>query len=52
MSKIVKVNKGKQGWGGPLTLKATDELKYVVSVTGGGIHPVAKNSRNDGNNCS
>ncbi|MEX6013574.1 PTS glucitol/sorbitol transporter subunit IIB [Mammaliicoccus sciuri] len=42
MSKIVKVNKGKQGWGGPLTLKATDELKYVVSVTGGGIHPVAK----------
>ncbi|MBF0840904.1 PTS glucitol/sorbitol transporter subunit IIB [Staphylococcus lentus] len=42
MSNTVQVKKGKQGWGGPLILKKTDELKYVVSVTGGGVHPVAK----------
>lgn len=36
------VSKGKNGWGGPLTLKPTDACKYVVSVTGGGIHPVAQ----------
>lgn len=38
----VKVTKGKQGWGGPLTLTPDEEKKYVISVTGGGIHPVAK----------
>jgi len=42
MTNQVKVNKGKNGWGGPLTLTPTEDLKYVVSVTGGGIHPVAK----------
>lgn len=40
--KIVKVTKGQNGWGGPLYLEETDTLKYVASVTGGGIHPVAQ----------
>jgi PTS system glucitol/sorbitol-specific IIC component len=38
----VQVVKGSSGWGGPLTIKPTDEKKYIVSVTGGGIHPVAQ----------
>ncbi|MEB7421398.1 PTS glucitol/sorbitol transporter subunit IIB [Staphylococcus arlettae] len=42
MANKVKINKGTNGWGGPLTLESTEKLKYVVSVTGGGIHPVAK----------
>ena len=40
--KTVRVSKGKNGWGGPLELTPTEEKKYVISVTGGGIHPVAK----------
>ncbi|MGM8213448.1 PTS glucitol/sorbitol transporter subunit IIB [Virgibacillus sp. W0430] len=40
--KAVKVSKGANGWGGPLTISPTEEKKYVVSVTGGGIHPVAQ----------
>ncbi|MFD2705010.1 PTS glucitol/sorbitol transporter subunit IIB [Salibacterium lacus] len=38
----VKVHKGASGWGGPLVIQPDDEKKYVVSVTGGGIHPVAR----------
>jgi PTS system glucitol/sorbitol-specific IIC component len=38
----VIVHKGKGGWGGPLTLTPDNTKKYVISVTGGGIHPVAK----------
>src|SRR5699024_12037894 len=37
-----KITKGTNGWGGPLTLKSTPERQYVISVTGGGIHPVAQ----------
>ncbi|MBP2076109.1 PTS glucitol/sorbitol transporter subunit IIB [Oceanobacillus polygoni] len=40
--KTVIVSKGKNGWGGPLELTPTEEKKYVISVTGGGIHPVAR----------
>ncbi|GAB2546138.1 PTS glucitol/sorbitol transporter subunit IIB [Gracilibacillus alcaliphilus] len=40
--KAVKVSKGPNGWGGPLVIHPTDKKKYVVSVTGGGIHPVAE----------
>ncbi len=40
--KSVTVSRGKAGWGGPLTITPTDEKKYVVSVTGGGIHPTAQ----------
>lgn len=40
--KAVKVSKGSNGWGGPLTILPTDKKKYIVSVTGGGIHPIAE----------
>jgi PTS system glucitol/sorbitol-specific IIC component len=37
----VKISKGRGGWGSGLTLLPTDENNIVISVTGGGIHPVA-----------
>lgn len=37
----VKVTKGSGGWGSGLVLKPSDEQNIVLSVTGGGIHPVA-----------
>ncbi len=40
--KSVKINKGNHGWGGPLTVKPNKQKKYVISVTGGGIDPVAQ----------
>ncbi|MCI2257305.1 PTS sorbitol transporter subunit IIB, partial [Domibacillus sp. PGB-M46] len=40
--KAVKINKGSNGWGGPLVIQPDEQKKYVVSVTGGGIHPVAQ----------
>jgi PTS system glucitol/sorbitol-specific IIB component len=39
--KPVKISKGAGGWGGPLVIEPTDQRNKVVSVTGGGIHPVA-----------
>ena len=39
--KAVKISKGSGGWGGPLVIQPTDQRNKVVSVTGGGIHPVA-----------
>lgn len=39
--KAVKISRGKSGWGGPLVVQPTTERNKVVSVTGGGIHPVA-----------
>ena len=41
MGKKVVVSKGKNGWGGPLTLEKTEQKTVVASVTGGGIHPLA-----------
>lgn len=38
---IVKVSRGRGGWGTGLTLLPTDDKNVVLSVTGGGIHPVA-----------
>ena len=40
-SKSVKVNQGRGGWGGPLTVTPPDAKPLIYSVTGGGIHPVA-----------
>nr|WP_300144703.1 PTS sorbitol transporter subunit IIB [Propionicimonas sp.] len=37
----VKIVKGRGGWGSGLTLQPTAEKNVVLSVTGGGIHPVA-----------
>lgn len=39
--RAVQVVKGSGGWGGPLIILPTEEKKYIASVTGGGIHPVA-----------
>lgn len=41
MYRAITITKGSAGWGGPLTMKPTDKRNKVVSVTGGGIHPVA-----------
>ncbi|PSL42030.1 PTS system glucitol/sorbitol-specific IIC component [Planomicrobium soli] len=40
--KAVTISQGRGGWGGPLTIKPNEVQKYIVSVTGGGIHPVAQ----------
>lgn len=40
--KSVEISKGSGGWGGPLIIKPTEKKKYVVSVTGGGIDPIAQ----------
>ncbi|GLC87144.1 PTS glucitol/sorbitol transporter subunit IIB [Lysinibacillus piscis] len=40
--KAVKISKGSSGWGGPLVIQPDEQKKYIVSVTGGGIHPVAQ----------
>jgi PTS system glucitol/sorbitol-specific IIB component len=42
MSNKVIINRGKTGWGGPLEVFETEVQKYVVSITGGGIHPLAE----------
>ncbi|MBA3447091.1 MAG: PTS glucitol/sorbitol transporter subunit IIB [Pseudaminobacter sp.] len=39
--KAVKISRGSGGWGGPLVIQPTEQRSKVVSVTGGGIHPVA-----------
>ena len=40
--KAVRISRGSGGWGGPLVIQPTDQRNKVVSVTGGGIHPVAR----------
>ena len=40
--KTVTIERGADGWGGPLTVTPTDDKPYIYSVTGGGIHPVAQ----------
>lgn len=40
--KSVRIEKGSGGWGGPLVVTPSDERPYVISMTGGGIHPLAK----------
>ncbi|TIN66790.1 MAG: PTS sorbitol transporter subunit IIB, partial [Mesorhizobium sp.] len=40
--KAVRITQGKTGWGGPLVIEPTEQRSKIVSVTGGGIHPVAQ----------
>lgn len=40
--KAVRIQAGQGGWGGPLTIRPSPERPLVVSVTGGGIHPIAQ----------
>ena len=42
MYNTIKINTGDGGWGGPLTVTPTNKCHTVLSVTGGGIHPVAQ----------
>lgn len=39
--RTIKVTKGSGGWGDPMYLTPTDQKNVVLSVTNGGIHPVA-----------
>lgn len=41
MYRSITISKGNGGWGGPLTIVPTDTCHKIVSVTGGGIHPLA-----------
>lgn len=41
MYRKVTVKKGEGGWGSSLIIQPDEQKKYIVSVTGGGIHPVA-----------
>lgn len=40
--KAVKIERGSQGWGGPLIIEPTREKDKIVAVTGGGIPKVAQ----------
>ncbi len=40
--KAVRISRGPSGWGGPLVIEPTQQRDKIVSVTGGGIHPVAR----------
>ena len=41
MNKVVKVEKGNGGWGGPLFLECEGKRNKIVSMTGGGINELA-----------
>lgn len=41
MYKSITIIKGSGGWGGPLLVQPTETRNKIVSVTGGGIHPLA-----------
>ncbi|MGH3086756.1 MAG: PTS glucitol/sorbitol transporter subunit IIB [Rubrobacteraceae bacterium] len=40
--RAVRVERGSQGWGGPLVIQPTAEKDKIVAVTGGGIPEVAR----------
>jgi glucitol/sorbitol PTS system EIIB component len=40
--RAVRIERGAQGWGGPLVIQPTEEKDKIVAVTGGGIPDVAK----------
>ncbi len=42
MHPVVKIERGPNGWGGPLLVSETETQHVVASVTGGGIHPLAQ----------
>lgn len=41
MYKAVTIQHGSGGWGGPLTIQPDEKRNKILSVTGGGIHPIA-----------
>ncbi len=42
MYKAVKITHGSAGWGGPIIAVPTEKKNKILSVTGGGIHPIAQ----------
>src|SRR5918999_11645 len=40
--RAVRIERGPQGWGGPLVIQPTSEKDKIVAVTGGGIPEVAR----------
>ena len=42
MYNTIRIKAGDGGWGGPLTITPTEKCHKILSVTGGGIHPVAQ----------
>ncbi len=40
--KAIRIVKGKAGWGGPLVIMPDEKKNKVLSVTGGGIDPIAQ----------
>ena len=42
MYKTITIKAGSGGWGGPLTIVSTEKCNKILSVTGGGVHPVAQ----------
>lgn len=46
MYKTIFIEKGQGGWGTGLILTPTDKRNKILSVTGGGIHPVAEQIAN------
>ena len=42
MYKAITIQKGPGGWGGPLTFCPDEKKNKILSVTGGGIHPIAE----------
>ena len=42
MYKTIRISAGDGGWGGPLTITPTEKCHSILSVTGGGVHPVAQ----------
>ncbi len=42
MYRAITITRGSAGWGGPITIKPTEKCYKVISVTGGGIHPIAQ----------
>ena len=37
-----RIEQGVKGWGGPLVIAPNSKRRLIYSVTGGGIHPVAR----------
>ena len=42
MCNAIRITEGDGGWRGPLAITPTEKCHTVLSVTGGGVHPVAQ----------